>query len=291
MSSNVSALVRALRAVAPDGVPRSVTDWFTVIQSSTSAVEAMRAVFGRRLPTAPRFGEWLQNHVGFVAGELTLFRCGRQKVWRYAVATAEEIDARQREAAAKADVREKRREELAAEEDRRAAVRAQRRKDKAAAEAAKPRVKVTLVGDALAELIGAAPASGPIEPTLPQRLEASHSGEFLQTVSYNSDGQPRVELTRDRNGEPIPARRSAAPKSAPVPEPEPPKVPSAPARMNVTPRTANDSRLPPWVREGRQPTKAELAGRHQQTERPASFREGDWFAEACAARNRRYGGY
>ncbi|MGH9639252.1 MAG: hypothetical protein ACRD3Y_04270 [Bryobacteraceae bacterium] len=59
-------------------------------------------------------------------------------------------------------------------------------------------------------------------------------------------------------------------------------------RIIVAPRTAKDKRLPPWTREGRQPTKEELAGLHTQHEGPAYSDTGspDWFAWAATQRRK-----
>lgn len=198
---------------------------------------------------------------------------------------AERAEARVKRLELKAQERKLREE--AAQAGREEAAREERERE-AREQAKAPSIVIRVAAPgALAEL-APAPVSGPIAPVLPQPMKPSHGDEFLTSVRYDGDGYPRTEYMRDRDGNPIPARtapQAQAPK--PVQPAEPPKSDPNAARIHVQPRTANDPRLPRWVREGRQPTKAELAGRHQQFERPADAAGGDeWFIHACEARNR-----
>jgi ribosomal protein L35 len=96
--------------------------------------------------------------------------------------------------------------------------------------------------------------------------------DYIATA--NRDGQ----ITRTN----LPAVQEVTPIAA---------MPDAKPTARIMPALGADlERLPIWVREKRGPTRAELASRHHQTEGPATgpaYGSQDWFAAACAARNRR----
>ena len=74
------------------------------------------------------------------------------------------------------------------------------------------------------------PASVPPLPLTPTHIDDG----YLSTVKYDSEGKPRMEYTRDRDGNPIPARRGPTEPPPKAPEPDP----------------AGDPTMPPWVQRG-----------------------------------------
>lgn len=81
-------------------------------------------------------------------------------------------------------------------------------------------------------------------------------------------------VKRGQDGRPEPVEVLPPPPAAPVAEPKPAAV-----HINTTPATKADNRLPPWTREGRQPTKAELAERHENPHMPARVYIPAWVQE------------
>jgi hypothetical protein len=63
-------------------------EWVTIAQSDDALRAALRAVFGKRLPTPQKLGSWLHEHLGAKTGELTLYgeHSRKRKQWVYRVA-------------------------------------------------------------------------------------------------------------------------------------------------------------------------------------------------------------
>lgn len=99
--------------------------------------------------------------------------------------------------------------------------------------------------------------------------------EYLREAPRVGDGGRLVEgaLVRDQHGNTIPAHREAAP------DPKPPE----PQRADYF-----DSQRP-WIKERRQPTRAELARQHEHVQAVArnGMHPDQAFIDACTARNNR----
>jgi hypothetical protein len=65
----------------------SVAKWIEFAQSDSALREAFRGVFGKRMPTPQKLGQWLSEHTG-PFGELTLTgeHSKKRKAWAYKVA-------------------------------------------------------------------------------------------------------------------------------------------------------------------------------------------------------------
>lgn len=225
--------------------------WIDVAQKTPELLAAVRALF-KRVPNPPKLGLWLHRRIGVQVGGLQLFgRYSRSAdAWCYAVMSPLDVEASEREDAEKAAARARKREEIEIE-----LVRSSRReelKDELAA------LRAGIVNFKTNRILD-------IRVQMPH-IEAHAPPPILESVHVDSDGGITREALRSRDGSPIrePVQASESPK--------PDDVPSEP-HIRVTAETANDSRLPPWVRAGRQPTKAELAARHA---RGALGSQGGW---------------
>lgn len=239
LSERKAAFITAMHAA---GGPRQALpgQWIDLAQKHPEFTAAMRALF-KRVPTPQRLGQWLQGHLGLAVGGVTLYgqHSARLRAWRYAVRTAAETEDLECQAA------ERQAEEDARREARRAAQRklAEGIEDREFDRAERARVRSAIkAGQYVRVQVQEFPA--PI---------AEPSSDFV--VKVDRDGRVIREPVRDRDGAPI------ATKSPDSPAATPPQT-SAPVRVQVTEATAHDTRLPPWVREGRQPTRKELAAWH-----------------------------
>lgn len=67
--------------------------WIELAQADGNLRAAFRVVFGRRMPTPQKLGQWLSESLGTKSGELTLIgqHSSHAKAWRYAVLSETEI--------------------------------------------------------------------------------------------------------------------------------------------------------------------------------------------------------
>lgn len=132
-------------------------------------------------------------------------------------------------------------------------------------------VQLNRVGSRRFQLTRIAPGSVPLPKSEPVEQEQP---EYLREAPRVGDGGRLVEgaLVRDQHGNTIPAYRE------PAPAPKPPE----PQRENIN----SFEYQRPWVKERRQPTRAELALRHAQVQQiaRANMHSDQAFIDACEAR-------
>lgn len=242
-------LIAAMRGVAGSR-SLSAARWVALAHQHERLRDSLKAVFRRtRLPTPQKLGLWLSEHVGTCDGEFTLYgqHSSHGKAWRYVVLTAPEAEAMELKAAQATSARADRRKEKYEAAEQRELARAAKRRVATIERIEKLRRSVPRTEIKVA---AAPPAAVPaLPPGVPGR-------DFI--VKVDSAGKVTRERITGRDGAPITADPRNAPRKDSITETDPETV----AQVNVTERTASDPRLPRWVREGRQPTKAELTAQH-----------------------------
>lgn len=215
---------------------RYVLSWHELAQRDDNLRAAFRVVFGKRLPTPQKLGQWLSERMGAHGGYLLEGKHPRKRGgWAYRVLSLAEVAEQDRkrrelEAAQLAEIQRKQREAEAA---------LQEAKEKAAAA---QRAYVESQTAAAREKRAAFEARTP---------------QFEYTEKVNSEGRIVRTLVTGRDGKPI--EKKEAPMAAePEPTPEPEQTAPASKRDN----------FPVWIREGRQPTRAEWEA-HQRQRNPS----------------------
>lgn len=238
MSKSAAALIAAMHTTA-GSKPRQANAWLELAQTDEVLRAAVRAVFGKRLPTPAKLGQWLSEHIGTKAGALTLLGAysTRRKAWRYRVA----------------DLATEQLEQAAQEAELRATLEAQQA---AARESAERRERERAEAKAVRD---AERASAPSTLTITQ---APTPVEYETTTRVASDdGRVIHERAIGRDGQPI--RK----------HPQPAATPEKPAEPT---HAVTESHHAPWIGINpsgtpvlkRQPSRAELAERHKQSQLP-----------------------
>jgi hypothetical protein len=185
--SSTERLIAAIRA-AGGSKPYVTSDLLDLAQSDKSLADALRAVFGKRLPTGQKLGLWLTEHLGATSGELKLVgkHSPNRKAWVYRVWTAAE-------AAAHAASVEARREEKAARD--------------AAIVARAQEILANRQARRLARHMEQSPK--PISPAM--EIHVQPPAGYLETTSVDRDGRIKVTPILDRNGERVQESKPTAP--------------------------------------------------------------------------------
>jgi hypothetical protein len=251
----VAAVVAALREAGGDK-ERPTAKWIETAMKNPPLAHALKAVFGRK-PTTQRLGVWLSENLGAQSDKYVLegHHCGHSKAWRYAVRLIGETAEKERQARAAEDTKR------AADDRMRIVLERVTAENKARFEAEKEARRAAKAPKPVAVLVQAPP-----EPPKP----AAPPGHFTPLTTQRVDGTGRIVRTPilGRDGMPVPAVPEAKPERVPNrAEPKPLLDPGPMSDWMVEPAappgSPHDS---PWVRENRQPTRAELAARHHQTE-------------------------
>lgn len=95
MSKSTATLIAAMHTAAGSH-GKYVLAWHTLTQTDDELRAAIRAVFGKRMPTAQKLGQWLSEHIGaqgdyFLEGKHSL----KRKAWAYRVVTLAEVAERE----------------------------------------------------------------------------------------------------------------------------------------------------------------------------------------------------
>lgn len=220
-----AALIAAMRT-ACGCQAKGAAEWLTAAQRHGALQAALGKVFGKQLPHRVKFGLWLKEHEGKSYGDLRLVSSysARGKAHRYAVETPAESSNREHAE----DLRGLKQEVIDDDKMNRAA----NRLFKAVAEEEEKKRDAAI----------------PV-PECTFTVQEVPAAEYETTTKVDRDGRVTHEPVIGRDGMPL--------KKHPTPAATPP-APVIVPRTNLPP-----SHLPVWTREGRRPTRAELAAAHR----------------------------
>lgn len=191
---------------------RACGEWIELAQEHSGLLEAMRKVFGKRLPTPQKLGLWLSSHLAQYADDLILQgqHSARRKAWVYRVASKEKIAAARAQAEARAVVT----------------------------------MQIPIQSSAPLHPAHAPPTAGHFTP-----LDRNEEKYESRAVIDRATGQIRRELLTDRDGEPIPTHRPAVAAETPKPEPKPEPKPQAVESPARVPKILDGMRWRPMTAE------------------------------------------
>lgn len=226
MSSKVTAALVAAMHTSQGCKAHGAADWLALAQTHEALGKAFGAVFGRQLPHCTAFGKWLRSNEGkeFDALRLIAVYSARGKAYRYAVETPAETSHREHAA----ELRELKQSVISDDQ----LVRSSKRLFKAVAEEEEKKRDAAI----------------PV-PECTFTVQEVPAAEYETTTKVDRDGRVTHEPVIGRDGMPL--------KKHPTPAATPP-APVIVPRTNLPP-----SHLPVWTREGRRPTRAELAAAHR----------------------------
>lgn len=216
--SAVQRLIAALHT-AGGSAPRQAAQWIELAQSDELLRAAVRTVFGKRLPTPQKLGQWLTEHIGQQSGEVTLrgIHSPRLKAWVYRVWTPQEREQYRAE-----------RDARLAEHEAKHAAYLQHFADKERLRLAKNRMSQELKNELrYGKVRGPSITIEAPGPACPVPVE------YECTTRVGSDGRVIREPVIGRDGKPVEKRPApeAAAKPAELPKPAPAALPPPGTRV------------------------------------------------------------